>query len=151
MNLKETIEYLKNGTRHYNLIVVNQESRECTKECKSLEFGEIIKINLTEKLIDEILVDKTQKEKEYETWDTIKDFLNKLDSKIIVLYNLDYLFSPDLGNLDVINNFKYYSRNGQILILFIKGKLIDNHLIHSEEGYPEYRNMDISEVNTVGW
>ena len=74
MNLKETIEYLKNGTRHYNLIVVNQESRECTKECKSLEFEDIIKINLTQKLIDEILVDKTQKEKNMKHGTLLKIF-----------------------------------------------------------------------------
>ena len=61
------------------------------------------------------------------------------------------MFSEELGNLDVISNFKYYSRNGNIIVLFINGKLIDNHLIYSEEGYSDYRSMDVSEVNLVGW
>ena len=28
---------------------------------------------------------------------------------------------------------------------------MDNHLIYSEEGYPDYKSMDVSEVNLVGW
>ena len=37
------------------------------------------------------------------------------------------------------------------VILFVNGKLLDTHLIHSEEGYDDYRRMDISEVLVVGW
>lgn len=151
MNFKETIEYLKKGTKHYNLIVVNQESKKCINECRSIKSKDITKINLNQKLLNDLLIGKSQEEKEYETWDYVKSFLKQNNSKIIILYDVEYLFSPELGNLDVINNLKYYSRNGQIVILFIKGKIIDNHLIYSEEGYADYRNMDISEVNIVGW
>ena len=151
MNLKETISSLRQGTKHYNLIVINQDSKECIKECKSIELNETIKINLNHILLNELLIGKTEEEKEFETWDYIKDFLKNLNYKIIIFYDVDFLFSPELGNLDVISNLKYFSRNGQIVILFIKGKLIDNNLIYSEEGYLDYRSMDISEVNVLGW
>lgn len=151
MNLKEAIEDLQTGTKHYKLIVVNQESVDCINECKSLIFDDMVKINISEKLAGEILLDKTKEEKEFESWDLIKDYLRTFNSKLFILHDVEYMFSPELGNLDVINNFKYYSRNGHIIVIFIKGKLIDNHLIYSEEGNPDYRDMDVSEVTVVGW
>ena len=111
----------------------------------------MVKINISEKLAGEILLDKTKEEKEFESWDLIKDYLRTFNSKLFILHDVEYMFSPELGNLDVINNFKYYSRNGHIIVIFIKGKLIDNHLIYSEEGNPDYRDMDVSEVTVVGW
>jgi len=151
VNLKEAIEDLQTGTKHYKLIVVNQESVDCINECKSLIFDDMVKINISEKLAGEILLDKTKEEKEFESWDLIKDYLRTFNSKLFILHDVEYMFSPELGNLDVINNFKYYSRNGHIIVIFIKGKLIDNHLIYSEEGNPDYRDMDVSEVTVVGW
>ena len=112
---------------------------------------DVVKVNITQLLTEELLVNKSQEEKEHETWDFIKNYLDSIDFKILILHDVDYMFSPDLGNLNVINTFKYYSRNGHIIVLFINGKLIDNHLIYSEEGYPDYRNMDVSEVTVVGW
>ena len=150
VNLKEAIEDLQKGTKHYKLIVVNQEDKTSVNECKSLDF-EHIKIDINSLLIEELLVGKTQEEKEHETWDYIKSYLDSIDFNILVLHDVEYMFSPDLGNLDVVNSFKYYSRNGHIIVLFIAGKLIDNHLIYSEEGYQDYRNMDVSEVTVVGW
>ena len=115
------------------------------------DFEDIVKVNITKLLTEELLVDKTQEEKEHETWDYIKNYLDSLDFKILILHGVDYMFSPELGNLDVISNFKYYSRNGHVIVLFINARLMDNHLIYSEEGYPDYRSMDVSEVNIVGW
>lgn len=151
MNLKKAIEDLQTGTRHYKLIVLNQESKDCINECKSLDFDGVVKVDITRLLTEELLDGKTKEEKEHETWDFIKSYLDDLNFKILVLHDVDYMFSEELGNLDVISNFKYYSRNGHIIVLFINGKLIDNHIIYSEEGYPDYRSMDVSEVNLVGW
>lgn len=151
MKLKKAIEDLKTGTRHYKLIVLNQKSKDCINECKSLDFEGVLKVDITRLLTEELLDGKTKEEKEHETWDFIKSYLDSLDFKILVLHDVDYMFSEELGNLDVISNFKYYSRNGHIIVLFINGKLIDNHIIYSEEGYPDYRSMDVSEVNLVGW
>ena len=95
--------------------------------------------------------DKTKEEKEHETWDFIKSYLDSLDFKILVLHNVDYMFSEELGNHDVIYDFKYYSRNGHVIVLFINGKLSNNHIIYSEEGNSDYKNMDVSEVTVMGW
>lgn len=151
MNLKKAIGDLQTGTKHYKLIVLNQESKDCINECKSLDFDGVVKVDINRLLTEELLDGKTKEEKEHETWDFIKSYLDNLNFKILVLHDVDYMFSEELGNLDVISNFKYYSRNGHIIVLFINGKLIDNHIIYSEEGYPDYRSMDVSEVNLVGW
>ena len=149
MSIKESLNFLDKGTRHYNLIVVNQNSVECIKECKSLDFPNIEKINMDEVLLD-ILSDKTGDEKLFESWDFTRKFLASIDSDLLIIYNVDYLFSPDLGNQDIIKNFKYFSRTRKIL-LFIKGNIIDNDLIHSEEGFDDFKRMDISEVIIEGW
>lgn len=151
MNLKEAIEDLQTGTKHYKLIVLNKESKDCINECKSLDFDGVVKVDINRVLNEKLLDGKTKEEKEHETWDLIKNYLDFLNFNILVLHNVEYMFSKELGNLDVISNFKYYSRNGHIIVLFVNGKLIDNHLIYSEEGYPDYRSMDVSEVNLVGW
>ena len=117
VNLKEAIAELQTGTKHYKLIVLNQDSNDCTNQCTELDSDDVVKINITKLLTEELLVEKTKEEKEHETWDYLKDYLNSLDFKILILYDVDYMFSPELGNFDVINNFKYFSRNGHIIIL----------------------------------
>lgn len=151
MNLKEAINEMKRGTKHYKLIVVNQEDKNSINECESLDNEGILRIDVTKTLTEEILVGKDPEDIEFDTWDYIKDYLHSLNFNILILNNVDYMFSPDLGNLDAISNFKYYSRNGHIIVLFIKGKLIGNYLFYSKEGYPDYKRMDVSEVLVVGW
>ena len=151
MKLKEAIEYLQKGTKHFKLIVVNQESKNCINECKLLNLENITKININSLLTNKLLFGKTQEEKENEAADYIINYLDSIDFNILILHDVEYMFSPDLGNFNVINFFKYYSRNGHIIVLFITGKLIDNYLIYSEEGYDDYKKMDISEVIVVGW
>lgn len=151
MNLKEAIEELQTGTRHYKLIVLNQESKDCVNQCKTLDFDGVVRVDVTKVLTEELLVDKTQEEKEHEAKEYIIDYLDSLDFEILVLHSVDYMFSPELSNLDVISIFKYYSRYGHIIVLFINARLMDNHLIYSEEGYPDYKSMDVYEVNIVGW
>ncbi len=149
LGIKESIKLLDKGTKHYKLVVVNQNSLDCKKECKSLDFANIEKVNMDEALL-EILVDKTKDEKAFESWDFICEYLKSIESDLLVLYNVDYLFSPDLGNQDIIKNFKYFSRTRKV-ILFVKGKILGNDLIHGEEGDGDYKRMDISEVLVEGW
>ncbi len=151
MNLKEAIEDLQTGTKHYKLIVLNQESKDCINQCKSLDFDGVVKVDINRLLTDDQFDEKPSDEKEHEAWDYIKEYLDSLDFKILILHDVEYMFSEELGSLDAISNFKYYSRNGHIIVLFVKGKLIDNRLIYSEEGYPDYKSMDVSEVNVMGW
>ena len=151
MNLKEAIEDLQTGTKHYKLIVLNQESKNCINQCKSLDFDGVVKVDINRLLTDDQFDEKPADEKEHESWDYIKEYLDSLNFKILILHDVEYMFSEELGSLDAISNFKYYSRNGHIIVLFVKGKLIDNRLIYSEEGYPDYKSMDVSEINVMGW
>lgn len=150
MNLVENVNLMKEGTKHYKLIVSNQNSLKCVNECKSFNNSNIKKIKISQILID-ILKDKSDEEKSHEAWDITKEYLNSFEEDILVIYNTDYMFSPELGNLDVINNFKYYSRCEKIIVLFIDAKLLGDNLIYSEEGLEDYKKMDISEVQLVGW
>lgn len=149
MGIKESINLLDKGTKHYKLIVVNQNSLDCKNECKSLDFPNIGKVNMDEALL-EILAEKTIDERSFEAWDFTCEYLKSIKSDLLVIYNVDYLFSPDLGNQDIIKNFKYFSRTRKV-ILFVKGKILGNDLIHGEEGDGDYKRMDISEVLVEGW
>lgn len=150
MNLKECINELKNGLRHYKLVAINQESLEYVNQCKEINNDDVEKINIT-KLLLSLLEGKNDDVKCYDSWKITKNYLNTINKEIFIIYDVDYLFSPELGNQDVINNFNYFSRNNNITILFIKGKLDDNYLIHSEEGCPDYKKMDVSKVELLGW
>ena len=149
MNIKEALKYLEKGTKRYKLIVANQDSMDCIEECESLNISNIVKLNMDEVLID-ILKDKNNDERRLDSWDIIKEFLDSFDSDLLVIYNVDYMFTPELGNHDIIKNFAYYSRTRKIL-LFVRGKVFGNNLIHSVEGYEDYKKMDITEVLLIGW
>lgn len=60
MNLKKAIEDLQIGTKHYKLIVLNQESKDCINECKSLDFDGVVKVDITRLLTEELLDGKTK-------------------------------------------------------------------------------------------
>lgn len=149
MNIKEAIEFLDKGTKHNKLVIINQNSIDCVKECESLDISNIVKLNMDEILL-EILRDKTEEEKSFESWDFTKEYIESIDANLLIIYNVDFLFSPDLGNQDIIKNFGYLSRERKIL-LFIDGKIFGTDLIHSEEGYGDYKKMDVSEYIVVGW
>ena len=149
MGIEESIKLLEKGTKHYKLIVVNQKSLESIKECESLNLSDIKKISMDEVLLN-ILADKTDEERSFESWDFTCEYLKSIESELLVIYNIDFMFSPELGNQDVIKNFKYLSRTRKIL-LFVNGKLIGTDLIHGEEGDGDYKRMDISEVLVEGW
>lgn len=151
MNLTEAIKDLQNGTKHYNLIVANQNSKESIIECKNLDFNNIVKRDISNKLNEELLDGLTKTDKKHKSWDLIEKYLDSIDYEIFVAFNVGYLFSPDLGNIDVINAFQYYSRDGRIIVLFIDGKVNNNYLSYSEEGLDDYKRMDISNVKLVGW
>ena len=149
LNIKEAINFLCEGNYHKNLVIANQNSINCIKECKSLDIPNIVKLNMDEVLL-EILKDINDDVKPHESWDLTKKYLNSVQADLLVIYNVDYMFSPDLGNQDIIKNFGYLSRTRNIL-LFVKGKILGNDLIHSEESFPDYKNMDISEYIVLGW
>ena len=149
MKIKEAVNHLEEGTKRYKLIVANQDSMDCVKECELLDIPNIVKLNM-DKVLLEILEDKNDNERKFDSWDILLDFFNSINAELLVIYNVDYMFTPELGNHDIIKNFSYLSRTRKIL-LFVKGKVLGNNLIHSEEGFEDYKNMDVSEVIITGW
>jgi hypothetical protein len=149
MNLKDAINYMKEGVKRYRVIIINQDnSAKYYDECKELN---IKPINLSLKL-SELLSGLSEEEKAQEARDILENYLESLNDDIIALDNVDYIFSPEVGNLNPVHNLNYYSRNNQIIILFLKARKIGDELIYSEEGLPDNNRMDISENKCVlGW
>ena len=135
--------------QYHRMILVNEENSEKYKKyCKS---NNIPLINLSAKLA-ELLSDLSEEERSMEAWDILKDWMRGLEEPILAFEEIDYLFSPELG-LDPIKNFGYYSRDKQVIILFMRARKRNNLLIYSEEGNDDYREMDISsnEGFVIGW
>lgn len=147
--LRETLNLANDPGNRYRLIIINEDNSENYKKY-CLDNG-IKLIDLSLKL-SELLFEMTEEEKEHEAWDIFKEWMENQKDRVLAFYNIDYMFSPELGNLDPIKNFNYYSRDKQIIIIFINARKIGNLLLYSEEGLPDYNNMDISENNFVlGW
>lgn len=133
-----------------NRVIIFHE--KCLNELKNdLKANEIELIDISLKLA-ELLSSSTEEEKSQESWDMLCNWLENRNSKVIALFNIDYMFSPETGNLDPVHNFNYYSRDKQIIVLFIRAKRDSNYLEYSEEGRPDYNRMDISKNEyVIGW
>jgi hypothetical protein len=147
-NLDQLLEDIKN--QYNRVIIINEEDSEKFKVF--LKNKKIPIINLSQKL-SELISNLSDKEKQMEAWDVLKNFMDGFDKQIIAFENIDYMFSPEVGVLNPISNFNYYSRNKKPIILFIRAKKRGNLLIYSDEGNIDYCEMDISinEGFVVGW
>lgn len=149
-DMGEILDQIK--THRNKVIVINEKNSKKYKDfCKENNI-EIIDFSLK---LSELLYPLSKEEREHEAWDVIKKWLNTFDNStnIIALDNIDYIFSPEIGNLDPIKNFNYCSRYiSQIIILFIDAKKRGNLLIYSKEGTPDHNEMEISTNEFVlGW
>jgi hypothetical protein len=143
-------QMLKQVSKQRNRVIIFHE--RCLEQVKDdLRVNEIKLIDISLKLA-ELLSSSTKEEKSHEAWDILCNWLENQNSKVLALFNIDYMFSPEVGTLDPIHNFNYYSRDKQIIILFIRAKRDSNHLEYSEEGRPDYNRMNISNNEYVlGW
>lgn len=149
MNLKDVIKHMQKGVKRNRVIIINQDVS--SKYLDEISEISLEKVDVSLKLA-EILSGLPLEVKENESWDLLKEFLESLNKDILVLENLDYIFSPEVGNINPVENFNYYSRNNQLIIMFLKARKIGNDLIYSEEGLPDYNRMDISQNKFVlGW
>lgn len=133
------------------VIIINEQNSQEYKEYCLENNIELIDLSLK---LSELLSPLSKEGREQEAWDILKEWLESLKFKeVIALNNIDYMFSPEVGNLDPISNFNYYSRRTpQIIILFIDAKKRGNMLFYSEEGKPDYNEMEISMNEFVlGW
>lgn len=148
MGLEDMIQDLKEGLKRYRVIIINKKSSRYLKEFEELN---IEPINLSVELSKRV-EGFSENEKRNEGLDIFKNFLYDINEDIISLDNVQYVFSYELGNMDIISNLNYFSREGKVVILLFNGKKIGNKLIYSEEGKEDYKSMDISENEFVlGW
>lgn len=147
MDIGEMLDSLKK--QRNRVIIINNENATFYKEYCEKNGIMLIDLSLT---LSKILSPLSLYEKEQESWDLLKEWMETIDDDILAFYNIDYMFSPEVGNLDPVKNFNYYSRDKQRVILFINARRIGNLLIYSEEGLPDYNEMDISNNDYVlGW
>lgn len=77
----------------------------------------------------------------------ILDRLTDTPTSPVVLDNLEILFDKDL-KLDPLRLLQGISRNRSILASW-NGSIVDGKLIYAEQGHPEHRKYDASEIQTV--
>lgn len=149
MKLIDAINHMKDGVKRNRVIIINEDKfNRYLEDIKELNIP-IVDVSFK---LAELLSNYSQEEKKHEAWDELKKFLNSIENRIIILNNMDYVFSPEVGNLNPVENLNYYSRNNQLIILFLNARKIGNNLIYSKEGLPDYNRMDISQNKFVlGW
>jgi archaellum biogenesis ATPase FlaH len=148
MNLKDMIQKLKKDVKRNRVIIINKNNIEYLNEFKKLDMDPINLSYQLSKLVDGL----SDKEKRNEGKDILENFLNGLNQDIIVLDEIDYVFSQEIGNLEIISFLNYFTRNGKIVILFLDARKEDNKLIYSKEYSDDYKSMDISQNEFVlGW
>jgi hypothetical protein len=143
---------IENVKEQYNkVIIVDEEISEKYKSyCKE---HDIPIHNLSVKLA-ELLKNVSGEEKDQEAADKLREWFYQMDDEVIAFDNLDYLFSDEVGKINPIQFFNYKTRRkGAVVILFIRAKRRNNLLIYSEEGKPDYMELDISsnEGFVEGW
>lgn len=149
-DMGEILEKIK--THRNKVIVINEQNSKKYKDYCIENNIEIIDFSLK---LSELLLPLSDIERENEAWDVVKKWLATLKNStdIIALDNIDYIFSPEIGNFDPIQNFNYCSRYiPQPIILFIDAKKRGNVLIYSKEGNPDHNEMEVSTNEFVlGW
>jgi len=146
---EQSLEDLKN--QYNRVIIINKEKSEKYKQI--LKSRGIKIINLSSKL-SELLSGLSDEEKQMEAWDLLKNYVDGLSDEIVAFDDIDYMFSPEVGKLNPIVNFNYYSRKREInIILFINAKKRGNVLYYSEEGEKDHLDMDVSQNEgfLFGW
>ena len=131
------------------VIIINEQNSQEDKEYCLENNIELIDLSLK---LSELLSPLSKEGREQEAWDILKEWLESLKFKEVCSNNIDYMFSPEVGNLDPISNFNYYSRRTLKSLYFSLMLKRGNMLFYSEEGKPDYNEMEISMNEFVlGW
>ena len=148
--MDDILKMLERVDKQRNRVIIFNE--RCLEQFKGNIENNGIKLTDFSFKLAELLSSFTNEKKSHESWDTFVDWMESRNDNVLAFYNIDYIFSPEVGNLDPIENFNYYSRSKQRIILFIRAKRYSNHLEYSEEGKSDYNRMDISKNEYVlGW
>jgi hypothetical protein len=152
-DFKQLIESAK---EQYNkLIIVNDEKTDSHDPDKYKKYCKDHKIEIYDLSVElaQLLSEIPESDRDQEAADKLRELFHKMDAEVIAFENVDYLFSQEVGKINPINTFNYLTRRKKVIILFIKAKKRNNLLIYSEEGSPDYMELDISnnEGFVMGW
>ncbi len=145
MDQKRFDDYLSEAAQnHFKLLVVPEEGIEKEEIVDLLKAKGWQLFNVTKELL--AILERIPKEKrrlrgsmELEKW------LHNLKGDKFLFDNVDLLFSPELGKIDPIRMFKYFSRDNKA-VLFFPGRIKGRQAEYSLEGKPDHIAMDVSEV-----
>lgn len=154
--LNDFAALIESAKEQYNKLIIINDERTKTHDPdvykKQISEMGIPTFDLSTELA-QLLLAIPEKDRDQEAADKLRDFFHGISSAVIAFDNIDYLFSKEVGKINPINTFNYLTRKKKVIILFIKAKRKNNLLIYSEEGSPDYMELDISnnEGFVIGW
>ena len=129
---------------HFKLLIVPESAINKEKMIAFLKTKEWQEFNVTKEFLD-ILKDIPKEKMRLRGSIELEKWLQNLKGDKFIFYNIDMLFSPELGKIDPIRLFKYFSRNHRS-VLFFPGRIRGSRAEYSLEGKPDHMVMDVSEV-----
>ena len=145
MNLNRFDEYLSEAEQnHFKLLVVPEEGVDKEEIIASLQARGWHVYSVTKEFL-RIVENIPKKKRRLRGSIEFKNWLYNLKKDKFLFDHIDVLFSPDLGKIDPIRMFKYFSRDHRS-VLFFPGRIRGRQAEYSLEGKPDHMIMDISEV-----
>ena len=138
-------EYLSEAAQnHFKLLVVPEEGIDKEEIITFLQARDWEMYSVTKEFLR--ILEKIPKEKRRLRGSMeLKKWLYNLKKDKFLFDNIDVLFSPELGKIDPIRMFKYFSRDRRS-VLFFPGRIRGRRAEYSLEGKPDHMVMDVSEV-----
>lgn len=147
---------IENAKDQYNKLIIIKDERTTVHDpqfYKKYCLDNKISVYDLSVELAQLLLEIPKKDRDQEAADKLRDFFHNIESNVIAFENIDYLFSEEVGKINPINTFNYLTRKKKVIILFIKARKKNNLLLYSEEGSPDYMELDISnnEGFVIGW
>ena len=141
MQLNNYLE--QNRTNHYKMLVIVDNNHQHEKIINALSDQGWSSYDVNENII-KILENIPEEKVKVRIGSKIKEWVNNLPDKVI-LYNMNILYSPELGKLNPMGAFKYRSRDRECIAI-VEGSVSGNRIQYSEYGKDDHVEMDVSEL-----
>lgn len=141
MQLNNYLE--QNRTNHYKMLVIVDNNHQHEKIINALSDQGWSSYDVNENII-KILENIPEEKVKVRIGSKIKEWVNNLPDKVI-LYNMNILYSPELGKINPIGAFKYRSRDRECVAI-VEGSVSENRIQYSEYGKDDHVEMDVSEL-----
>lgn len=129
---------------HFKLLVIPGEGADKEEIIAFLKARGWQEYNVTKEFL-RVLMDIPKEKRRIRGPIELEKWLCNLKGDKFIFDNVDMLFCPELGKIDPIRMFKYFSRDHRS-VLFFSGRIRGPRAEYSLEGKPEHSVMDVSEV-----